>query len=54
MVLDSAATIGIGGSAVDLPDFLAEQPGFETSVALAKYVGLSRGKVRPKKSTGVA
>jgi hypothetical protein len=26
-----------------------EQPGFETSVTLAKYVDLSRGKVRPKK-----
>ena len=28
---------------------VADQPVFETSVALARYVGLSRGKVRPKK-----
>ena len=30
-------------------DSMAEEAGFETSVALAKYVGLFRGKVRPKK-----
>jgi hypothetical protein len=29
-------------------DSRLEQSGFETSVALAKYVGLFRGKVRPK------
>jgi len=29
-------------------DSLAEEDGFETLVALAKYVGLFRGKVLPK------
>jgi hypothetical protein len=36
-----------------IADSPLEQPEFETSVALAKYVGLSGGKVLPKKSTGV-
>jgi hypothetical protein len=42
------------GSLKRLVTARVKQPGFETLVALAKYVDLSRGKVRPKRSTGVA
>ena len=54
MVLDSAATIGIGGSAVDLPDFWRSNRDSKrrslsqnTSVFLAERCG-------QKRSTGVA